>query len=266
MKAVFFDADGTIADIKKGVPDNTRKAIRDLMANGHLAFLCTGRSWSFVPEEIRSSGFTGIVAGAGTYLSYGGKVLHDKELDCELAWTAACILRKYGLIPVMEGTNYMYFDEDEYTDEVDWFCSLTKKILGERYRSITGYEHSMHINKISAKVMPGSDPEKALEELAPYLEPIRHDSGMGSKTIELLPLGYSKASGIAMMCEELSVPMEDTVCFGDSNNDLSMFRTAALKIAMGNSSERILKLADYVTANWDDDGIGKALRKFGLIR
>ena len=48
-KAVFFDADGTVCDMKKGVPDSALEAIRALVNNGHEAWLCTGRSRAFVP-------------------------------------------------------------------------------------------------------------------------------------------------------------------------------------------------------------------------
>ena len=47
-KAVFFDADGTVCDMKKGVPDSAIEAIRALVDNGHEAWLCTGRSRAFV--------------------------------------------------------------------------------------------------------------------------------------------------------------------------------------------------------------------------
>ena len=43
-KAVFFDADGTICDMKKGTPDSAIEAVRALIDNGHEAWLCTGRS------------------------------------------------------------------------------------------------------------------------------------------------------------------------------------------------------------------------------
>ena len=56
-KAVFFDADGTVCDMKKGVPDSAIEAIRALVNNGHEAWLCTGRSRAFVPwylEQIKT--------------------------------------------------------------------------------------------------------------------------------------------------------------------------------------------------------------------
>ena len=43
-KIVFFDADGTVCDIEKGVPASAEESIRKLVENGHEAWLCTGRS------------------------------------------------------------------------------------------------------------------------------------------------------------------------------------------------------------------------------
>ena len=51
-KCVFFDADGTILDIEKGVPEETKLAIKNLIHNGHRVFLCTGRSRAYIPKEV----------------------------------------------------------------------------------------------------------------------------------------------------------------------------------------------------------------------
>ena len=61
-KAVFFDADGTICDMEKGVPDSAMEAIRKLRENGHEAWLCTGRSRAFVPGYLEQIPFTGMIS------------------------------------------------------------------------------------------------------------------------------------------------------------------------------------------------------------
>ncbi len=61
------------------------------------------------------------------------------------------------------------------------------------------------------------------------------------------------------------IEWEDTVVFGDSNNDLSMFEYAATKVAMGNGSPKIRELADYVTTDMFHYGIQNGLTKLGLI-
>ena len=114
-RAVFFDADGTICDLKKGIPV--------LRKNGHTAWLCTGRCRAMIPEEL-AAGFDGIVAACGTYLEYQGKTLFNHELSCAEALRSVQVLRKYRMIPVLEGAEAMYYDLDEYTTRIDSYCGL----------------------------------------------------------------------------------------------------------------------------------------------
>ena len=43
-KAVFVDVDGTLIDDYGQVPESAARAVREARTNGHLVFLCTGRS------------------------------------------------------------------------------------------------------------------------------------------------------------------------------------------------------------------------------
>ena len=61
------------------------------------------------------------------------------------------------------------------------------------------------------------------------------------------------------------VSKEDTYGFGDGTNDIEMIKFAGVGVAMGNAEEPVKAVADFVTADIDDDGIEKALQHFGLI-
>ena len=266
-KAVFFDADGTICDMKKGTPDSAIEAVRALIDNGHEAWLCTGRSRAFVPWYLEQIPFTGMITACGSTIEKDGKRLFNKEMTPEVAKLSVEVLRKYGLIPVMEGADYMYYDKDEYTDEVNWYASLITEALGDKWRPIRGNEDCMQINKISAKMTAGCDAEAALAILSEYYDIIRHEgsSSFVGNTIELVPKGFNKAVGIAAVIRLFDIPWEDTVVFGDSNNDLAMFEYAATKIAMGNASPKIQELADHVTSDMFHYGIRDGLRYLKLI-
>ena len=175
-KAVFFDADGTICDIEKGVPDSAIESIKKLIANGHQAWLCTGRSRAFVPWYLERIPFTGMISACGATIEKDGKRLYNNEMTPEVAEKSVEILRKYGLIPVMEGADYMYYDKDEYTTEVNWYADLITEALGPKWRPIRGNEHCMHINKISAKMQDGCDADQACRELSPYYDVIHHEN------------------------------------------------------------------------------------------
>ena len=64
-KILFFDADGTILDIKRGLAPDVPLAIKRLVENGHMAFLCTGRSRAFVPKEVEKLPWSGMITNLG---------------------------------------------------------------------------------------------------------------------------------------------------------------------------------------------------------
>lgn len=265
-KAVFFDADGTVCDIEKGVPDSALEAITRLVNNGHQAWLSTGRSRAFVPGCLEQIPFTGMITACGATIEKDGKRLYNNEMPVEVARFSAETLRKYGLVPVMEGADFMYYDKDEYTTEVNWYADLITEALGDKWKPIRGNEDNMHINKISAKMQEGCDDEAACRELSAWYDVIRHENNaFVGTTIELVPKGCNKAVGIAAVCRCFDIPWESTVVFGDSNNDLSMFEYACTKVAMGNGSKKIRELADYVTTDMFHYGIRNGLTKLGLI-
>ncbi len=70
-KAVFFDADGTLCDMEKGVPQSTKEALKKLRENGHDAWLCTGRSRAFVSRYLEELPFTGMISACGATIEKG---------------------------------------------------------------------------------------------------------------------------------------------------------------------------------------------------
>jgi hydroxymethylpyrimidine pyrophosphatase-like HAD family hydrolase len=60
--------------------------------------------------------------------------------------------------------------------------------------------------------------------------------------------------------------LNETMAFGDGQNDIDMIRFVGTGISMGNGIDALKKAADYVTTDIDDDGIANGLRHFGLIQ
>lgn len=88
--------------------------------------------------------------------------------------------------------------------------------------------------------------------------------GLAGDTIEMIPKGFSKAVGIAAVCRIFDIAHEDTIVFGDSNNDLSMFEFAQTKIAMGNAAPGIKELADLCDQRYFPLRNPKWVRAFGI--
>ena len=64
-KAVFFDADGTLCDMEKGVPQSTKEALKKLRENGHDAWLCTATSTALVSWNQEEHPNTAMISDCG---------------------------------------------------------------------------------------------------------------------------------------------------------------------------------------------------------
>ena len=80
--------------------------------------------------------------------------------------------------------------------------------------------------------------------------------------LEVIPAGTSKGNALHFLCNYLNIPVANTVAAGDSENDLSMIREAAIGAAMANSMVPVKEAADYVTmADNDHDGFAEIIKK-----
>lgn len=51
---------------------------------------------------------------------------------------------------------------------------------------------------------------------------------------------------------------------GDSYNDLEYLKLCGLKVAMGNATPDIKKIADYIAPSYKDEGVAKTIEKYIL--
>ncbi len=259
QKAIFFDIDGTLWDDKFQIPDSTREALGLLKQRGHLSFICTGRTMSYIQDEsLLSMGVDGIVAGCGTYIEKEKEVLFYKKIEPDILKSTLDVLQPHHYPVVLEGREYLYVDEETFKD--DPFLQVLKKSVPGNLVPITGNEMSWEASKLSIDIR-GRECREVLESLSDYFDVIYH----GTDFVELVPKGFSKATGIECACEKLGIAHEDTYAFGDSMNDYDMIHYVKHGIVMGNGREELKAIADYVTSDLQEDGIFNGLHHFALI-
>lgn len=258
-KAVFFDIDGTIWDAKMVIPESTIRGIRELRANGNYAFLCSGRSRCAIPAgKLLDIGFDGILAGCGTYVEYHKETVFEKTIPYQELQEIQETLRRLGMPVLLEGSECIYLDEESFGDEP--YLKYLKRILGENMKSVEEITETSKVNKMSA-LYHHADRAEVGRELDEKWEMVYHKSIV----VEIMPKGFSKATGIKWICDYLGISHEDTYAFGDSSNDVEMLKYVKHGIVMGNGSEDAKIVADYVTTDIHEDGIYHALQHFHLI-
>lgn len=258
-KAVFFDIDGTIWNRMNEIPQTTIEAVRLMRQAGHLIFLNSGRSRGYIRDpQLFDMGIDGLVSGCGTMIEHDGKVVFYRELDNELVVRTLRILKENGLRTILEGRDHLYMRESEFGQ--DLYGQKVSREMGGDLRDIDECWGKWSVCKLSCAT-EGADVDKCMKELEEDYDFIIHDIPV----IEMVPKGFGKDDGIRRVCSMLGIDIGDTYAFGDSNNDISMFKAAGTAVAMGNATPDARAAADYVTSDLEDDGIWNACLHLGLI-
>lgn len=257
---IFFDIDGTLLDDELGiVPESTIRALHQAKANGHLLFICTGRCKAIWPQEILDIGFDGVVGGCGTNIYYHGEEILHARLEPSLQREVADDLSRCHVDGVLEGKCKSYFRRD-------YWMPVVKRIFEENGTfsaecQMFWEDAELEFDKMALWFDESSD---MADFKAKYED--RFDFILRDPTFyEVVPKGYSKATGIAFLCERLGIDRSDTMGVGDSTNDLPMLEYTGISVAMGSGNPDIFPSVDYVTAAVMDDGIEKALKKYEII-
>lgn len=258
MKALFFDIDGTLIDIKTHIiPSSTTAALRRAKELGHRIFIATGRSHTIVrlpglPPEI----VDGYVTLNGAVCLAGGSPVSLTPIPRETVRNMAqvCRTRNYTcLFITLDGMGVANSDER--------FVQGFQEYFGLAPIAETDFASMMDRDIYQMTVFFSETEERELRPGFPDLEFNRWFPTFADITAR----GVDKARGIEEMARHFGIELADTVAFGDGGNDIPMLLRAGIGVAMGNASDDVKANADYVTAAVDDGGIPKAMQALGII-
>ena len=268
---IFFDIDGTLLDNEEQVvPESTIRSIGRLREKGHQCFICTGRCRDIWPKEILDIGFDGVVGGCGTHIIYHGEELLHHTLSPELQREIADDLVTYHVDGVLEGSAHSYFHHEPWMPAVVGFFKtprptrdIGRKVSPEFEAGKIEFLDAEHLDfdKMALWYDETGDMAGFKEKYEDRFDFIERDPTF----YEIVPKGFSKATGIRYVCEHLGVDRRFTMGFGDSTNDLTMLEYCEVSVAMGDGNPEIFSKVDYVTCGVMEDGIQKALEHFGLL-
>jgi len=258
---IFFDIDGTIMTENTHIcSESTRKAIKTARENGHLVFINTGRPYCIVTEDIREIGFDGYVCGCGTYVEYDGEVLFQRSITHESCLEIVEKLREYKVEALFESFHGIFFDQT--TPDNDDIAELKSKFGSQGIDVTKSWDDpGIFFDKFVVWINEDSDFDAFYKYITGEFDYIDRGNNFG----EIVPKGYSKATGIKLLQEHLNIPLEDCYAAGDSTNDLPMLEYVPNSIAMGNSTPELFDKVSFITRDIEQNGIEYALRHYGII-
>ncbi|WNB90997.1 Cof-type HAD-IIB family hydrolase [Bacillus sp. NEB1478] len=254
-KIAFFDVDGTITHHEDGsISNHTKDAITALKNKGLTVVAATGRPLSMC-NEIRELGIDTFITANGAFVKHNQEVLHkvamDKTIVQEVFEFAS--IENHGLSFYTEEFSMNGVKDSEILNALKETLSLNK------YPAINEliYQEEVYLMCLFAS-------DEAVEK---YIQKFPHLTfkRWHPFVLNVLQEDVSKSLAILKVLQFFGIDRSEAIAFGDGDNDIDMLELAGLGVAMGNGSEKLKSVADFVTKRSSEDGIEFALKKYGII-
>lgn len=256
VKAIFFDIDGTLVSFQTHcVSPKLLDGLHRLQEKGIRLFLATGRHRSAIGPAADVFPFDGFITVNGQYCFTKQAVLRSNPIPRDQAVRLAELLER-------TKTSCILLEETETRivnpgPRAALFPNQLNIPLPETASPSRLLDHTLY----QVVAFFTRDEEPAAAPIFQGLEVMRWHPDF----VDVIAPGGGKDRGMDAVLEHFGIPLEETMAFGDGENDLPMLRHAHIGVAMGNANDLVKGQADYVTDSVDDEGVLTALEHFGLL-
>lgn len=277
-KIIFLDIDGTLCNDSGDVPHSAATAVKKARENGHLVYLCTGRSKAEIYDFIMNIGFDGIIGAGGGFVEVEGHMLYHKKVSDKNVKHLVDFFNEHNVDFYIESNGGLYGSKN-------LIPHLELCIYGDilndpeaKYKKENKPDHFINAI-ITGENLYRNDVNKAC-----FLEPsdITFDDikkefenefavihctvpAFGDDSGELGVPNIHKANAIETLLNHLNIDRKDTLAIGDGMNDAEMLQFCNVGIAMGNAKQGLKEIADEITDTHDEGGIYNSFKKHNLI-
>lgn len=277
-KIIFLDVDGTLVDYHNRIPESAIRAIRQARENGHLVYVCTGRSRAEMQPELWEIGLDGMIGGNGSYVEHQEQVIMHQLLSEEDSRAIVDWLHERGLEFYLESNNGLFASENfrERARETLRIYSMNKGKTAEEVadQEVEDVIHGMifdgqlyrnDLNKVSFVLDSYQDHLNSKQAFPQLVANTWGGRGESALFGDLGVKDIDKAHVISVLLDYLGASQADTIAFGDAKIDISMLDYCAVGVAMGNGGAEILAMADMITDDVEEDGLYNAFERLGLL-
>lgn len=247
IKLVLTDLDGTaVYPEAHGVSEDVMTVIHEGEDKGVRFCAVTGRPFWMAKDLLAIMGFQDpciFDGGASIANPASGEVLWSKYLPTETTKSAVQHLLPYAfLIEYNKGT--LTPDQVDVESIDNPALSVWASVPAEEGERLVTELRSLPDVAVHGNPAPGGDATKW--------------------GVQVTHTEADKEYAVRQLLSMLEVDKSHTLAIGDGDNDLPLFKDAAIKVAMGNGSDSLKSAADYVVGTVQEDGFAQAIRKFVL--
>lgn len=270
IKIIGLDLDGTAFTSNKEITNRTQNAIRFAISKGVIVMPATGRAVTGLPKEftqIEGVRYALTSNGASVVdLQDDNKPLYSNCMDLDLSIRVLkAAMKANALVDVyLDGKGYSQEDRLNQVEKYVWTKSMIEYVKNSRIsvKDLITFvtDKKRPLEKINFYFKDLEEKQKMWDELVLWDELAISSSVINN--MEVNNATANKGDGLINFGKMFDITKEEIMACGDSGNDIDMLKSVGMSVAMGNASEQIKSLADFVTLTNDEDGVAYAIERF----
>ena len=257
-KAAAFDLDGTLLRSDKSISELTLKTIKQLQNRGIIVFIATGRSReSLEPFRSRLDIHTPIICYSGACVMDAdtGEELVHLTMPEPICRDIVKLSREFNL-PLHAYTNHKLFYEPMSVQARSYEALSRNASVMVDFDSIVPltFTKAMYIGEVPTIELIRARLEEAypgaLSKVYTYLD-----------YFEIMHARADKRYALEYVLSRYGITREETLAFGDGENDLEMLTWAGHGVTMANAPQELLRQARSIAGHNDEDGVARYLQQ-----
>jgi len=278
VKIIYLDIDGTLRDEHKGIPGSAVLALEQCRKREIQIIICTGRNLGSIQNDVMALQTDGIISGGGCYIRYHGEEVLKEHFSMRVLKKVLSVAAGWKLSLAMEAEQKVYMDHiasvfyrNDFQHKIYGSNKTERKLLCIKNK--ISYEENFEDIKIDTPkihkicILGRQDAVERLEkELEQDAETIQKRKWADYWYLELLPKGCNKGSAVKKLNRKLGISKQESMSFGDSENDIAMMEATGIAVAVGCGSVAVKKYASSICEPVMEDGIYKELLRRNMIK
>ncbi|RGX55182.1 MULTISPECIES: HAD hydrolase family protein [Anaerotruncus] len=273
IRAILLDFDGTaLQKDQTYISFRNKHALDAAMKKGIEVIPSTGRNEDMFPPQIAADErvrYWVTSNGARVVDRKTGEIIYQSLFTPEESAEILRIFEGQGIYSEIAAAGKIYMEKavcahlENYPVPPHhvWFLELGRQIeldcMSEYF-----LEHRIGIEKVNIYGVPEEKQQPILDALEKTgVVDVFEGAGVD---IQFFPKRLNRVEALETLFGRLGIGYENVMALGDSTLDAPAIEKSGIGVAMGNASDRVKQLADYVTASSDQDGVAQAIEKFLL--
>lgn len=275
IKVIATDLDGTLLSNKYWISKKNINALKEFIELGGIVCFITGRSLQSTIEIAklfeRKTGhkihYLSCLKGSILYDNIHNKIIYINSIDIETSKQIAkdanqmhCTFSTY-LESDIENKNMVLVNPPHVLYFLHFFRKFKNFIINNKFDSIEKDNcFKINISNLLRPYLLNKLYDELMQKFADKIEISKTSLFM----YEITKINCNKGIAIEQISKLLKVNLSQIAAFGDSENDIDIFKEVGMSISIGNHSKKLQKYSTHCIKFNRATGVAKGINKFIL--